>query len=72
MQRSAEVASKTNEGEAKRSEVETAKRFYLDPPVQFENTARAVSLSRLPESEMSESEWHSSVRSIHTLCLETM
>ena len=36
--------SKTNEGETKRSEVETSKRYYLDPPVQLENTARAVAL----------------------------
>jgi len=26
--------SKTNEGEAERSEVETAQRYYLDPTVQ--------------------------------------
>lgn len=32
--RSAEAVSQTNEGEAERSEVETASRYYLDQAVQ--------------------------------------
>ena len=40
--------SQTDEGEAEGSEVETAKRYYLDPPVQLETTARAASLSHPP------------------------